>query len=84
MMAAMFASPLAAGKASRPPLPLAHRRALEEQLRRLGRRSMDLWVLRGFSEPAVTVEDTMAVVKVGTRVRRAAHLAVHRAQLLHS
>jgi len=32
---------------------------------------MDLWVLRGFSEPAVSVEDTMAVVKVGASGRRA-------------
>ncbi len=32
---------------------------------------MDLWVLRGFSEPSVSVEDTMAVVKVGESVRQA-------------
>ena len=37
---------------------------MDEQLRRLGRRTLDLWVLRGFSEPSVTVEETMAVVKV--------------------
>ena len=41
-----------------------HRRVLEEQLRRLGRQSVDFWVLRGFSEPQVSVEETMAVVKV--------------------
>ena len=42
----------------------AHRRTLEAQLRRLGRQSVDFWVLRGFSEPQVSVEETMAVVKV--------------------